>query len=110
MKETDSTKDEIRAYILSEFLRGESPGDLKDDTPLHTSGVLDSMAALRLVTFVEERFAIEVDAQEVGGESFDCISAIVTYLQRKSGGKDEFVTPTGRALGSSSITISKMSP
>lgn len=86
MKATDNIKDEIRAYILSEFLPGESPRNLKDDTPLRTSGLLDSMATLRLVNFVEERFTIEVEAQEAGGENFDCISAIAAYVERKTAG------------------------
>lgn len=87
MKETNNIKDEIRAYILSEFLPGESPRNLKDDTPLRTSGVLDSMATLRLVTFVEERFSIEVEAHEAGIENFDCISAIAAFVERKMAGR-----------------------
>jgi len=87
MKETDNLKDEIRAYILSEFLQGESPRNLKDDTPLRTSGVLDSMATLRLVGFVEERFGIEVEAHEAGIENFDSISAIAAFVERKTAGR-----------------------
>ena len=85
-KETGNIKDDIRAYILSEFLQGESPSNLKDDTPLRTSGVLDSMATLRLVTFVEGRFGIEVEAHEASVENFDSISAIAGFVERKAAG------------------------
>ena len=34
-------KETIRTYILSEYLPGESPANLMDDTPLRTSGILD---------------------------------------------------------------------
>jgi acyl carrier protein len=85
-REKGNIKDEIRAYILSEFLQGESPDNLRDDTPLRTSGVLDSMATLRLVTFVEGRFGIEVEAHEASVENFDCINAIAAFVERKAAG------------------------
>ncbi len=53
-------KDTIRQFILATSLPGESPDNLKDDTPLLSSGVLDSLAALGLVSFVEERFGVRV--------------------------------------------------
>jgi acyl carrier protein len=77
------TKDTIREFILNEFLPGESSSNLKDDTPLRTSGVLDSMATLRLVSFVEERFGIEVDAHEAGIENFDRIEDIASLIASK---------------------------
>ena len=81
----DNMKEEIRQYILSEFLPGEKPSNLRDDTPLRTSGILDSVATLRLVSFVEERFGIEVDAHEAGVENFDRIDTIAAFVQSKGG-------------------------
>jgi acyl-CoA synthetase (AMP-forming)/AMP-acid ligase II len=52
----DNVKEELRQYILSGFLPGEKPSNLRDDTPLRTSGILDSVATLRLVSFVEEHY------------------------------------------------------
>ena len=78
-------KEEIRQYILSEFLTGENPSNLQDDTPLRTSGILDSVATLRLVTFVEERFGIELEAHEAGVENFDSINSIAAFIESKAG-------------------------
>lgn len=79
----DRMKEEIRQYILSEFLPGEKPSNLRDDTPLRTSGILDSMATLRLVSFVEEHYGIEVKAHEAGVENFDSIDSIVSFIESK---------------------------
>lgn len=79
----DNIKEEIRQYILSEFLPGEKPANLQDDTPLRTSGVLDSVSTLRVVSFVEERYGIEVEAHEAGVENFDSITAIAAFVQSK---------------------------
>lgn len=76
-------KETVRQFILSEFLPGETANNLADDTPLRTSGVLDSMATLRLVDFVEEQFRIEVTAHEAGVENFDCIRDIAALVGRK---------------------------
>ena len=76
-------KDQLRAYILSEFLPGESPQNLKDDTPLRTSGILDSLATLNLVNFVETTFEIELEARETGVENFDRIEDIAALVTRK---------------------------
>ncbi len=79
----DNIKEEIRQYILSEFLPGETPANLQDDTLLRTSGVLDSVGTLRVVSFVEERYGIEVEAHEAGVENFDSIAAIAAFVQSK---------------------------
>jgi acyl carrier protein len=75
----------LRQYILSEFLPGEKPSNLRDDTPLRTSGVLDSVATLRLVSFIEERYGIEVEAHEASVENFDSIQSIVAFINSKKG-------------------------
>lgn len=81
----DQIKNTLRAYILSEFLPGESPANLKDDTPLRTSGILDSMATLNLVTFVEQTFGVMLDAHETGIENFDRIEDIAALVASKKG-------------------------
>ena len=83
----DNVKEELRQYILSEFLPGEKPSNLKDDTPLRTSGILDSMATLRLVSFVEDRFGIEVQAHEASIDNFDSIDAIAAFVGSKAAGQ-----------------------
>ena len=89
MEDKSATKEALRAYILSEFLPGESPRNLKDDTPLRTSGVLNSMGLLRLVSFVEDKYGIELEAHETGIEDFDTIDAIANLIERKIAGKDK---------------------
>lgn len=79
----EEIREELRQYILTEFLPGESPSNLKDDTPLRTSGILDSVAMLKLVSFIEERCGIEVEAHEAGNENFDSIDGIASFIEAK---------------------------
>ena len=56
----------VKSFILEKFLPGEDPHLLTPTTELIRSGILDSLATLELVTFLEERFGIELEAHELG--------------------------------------------
>jgi acyl carrier protein len=76
-------KDAVKAFILEEFLPGEDPGELRDDTPLITGGVLDSIATLKLVAYVEESYGIELEPYEADAEHLNTLLAITSLVQSK---------------------------
>jgi acyl carrier protein len=73
----------IHAYILDQFLPGEDPAELTDQTPLITGGILDSIRTLKLVVFLEDRFGVTVEAHEAGVENLDSVGQIVRLIARK---------------------------
>lgn len=79
----DSVREGVRSYILEEFLPGENPAALTDATPLITGGVLDSLATLKLVSFLEEHFKIEIQAHEVDVEHTNTIADIAALVRSK---------------------------
>jgi acyl carrier protein len=79
----EEIKEPIKTYILSEFLPGENPAALTDSTPLITGGILDSLATIKLVVFLEERFRITVQAHETMVDYLDTISDIAQLVQSK---------------------------
>ena len=70
----------IRDFVISTYLQGESPENLRDDTPLITSGILDSLAVLGLVSFLEQRFSVELDVNDTSIERFDRITDIAATV------------------------------
>ena len=58
MSASDAMEQTIATFILREFLPGEAPENLTASTPLISSGILDSIARLRLVAFLEETYEI----------------------------------------------------
>ena len=76
-------KETIRQFILVSQLPGESPDSLRDDTPLQTSGILDSLATVGLATFVEKHFGVELDVYDTSVERFDSIDDIAATILRK---------------------------
>jgi acyl carrier protein len=80
---TQETKEAIKRYILEEFLPGEDPAELTDSTPLITGGILDSLATIKLVVFLEERFQIQIQAHETMVDYLNTISDIAQLVQSK---------------------------
>jgi acyl carrier protein len=80
---TQEIREAIRNFILKEFLPGEDPRNLTDDVPLISGGVLDSIATLKLVLFMEERFGVTLEAHEADKEHLDTIAKIVDIIKSK---------------------------
>jgi acyl carrier protein len=73
----------IKQYILQEFLPGEDPENLTDSVQLIRGGILHSLATLRLVTFLEQRFGIELEAHEASPNNLDTLADITALVERK---------------------------
>ncbi len=73
----------IKSFILTEFLPGEDPANLTPDTPLMSSGILDSLATLKLITFLEQEFNVQIAAHEADEEHFDTLAAICALVDSK---------------------------
>jgi acyl carrier protein len=73
----------IHDFILHEFLPGEAPDELKEETQLITGGILDSISTLKLVTFLEDHFGIRIEAYEAGVEHLDTIRSIAKLVAAK---------------------------
>ena len=76
----DDVKTVIREFVVSTYLPGESTDNLRDDTTLISSGILDSLAVLGFVSFLEGRFSIELDVYDTSIERFDRISDIAATV------------------------------
>jgi len=79
----DPIKSSIKQFILEEFLPGERAEALTDDTPLVTEGVLDSIATLRLVSFLEKQFNVSLAAHEVDAEYLNTLPSIAALVRSK---------------------------
>jgi acyl carrier protein len=80
------TQSEIKDYLLSEFLPGEDPSELKDDTPLITGGILDSLATIKLVAHLEETYKIEFSPHETGVDYLNTLADIAALVESKRRG------------------------
>jgi acyl carrier protein len=73
----------VRSFVLENFLPGEDPKNLTDDTELKESGILDSMSTLKLVSFLENRFGVEFEADDLDGRNLASLTSIEQLVQSK---------------------------
>jgi acyl carrier protein len=72
---------EIRAYVVTEFLEGEDAADLTADYDLIESGIVDSLGLVRVVSHLSTAYAIPVDDIPLTPEHFRSIGAIAAFVE-----------------------------
>ncbi len=73
---------EIVNFLYDESLKQEFENLDYDDSLLEL-GIIDSVKILDLINFIEEKFGIKVEDDDLYPENFDSINAIVNYIQSK---------------------------
>jgi acyl carrier protein len=81
----DDVKQAVRQFILENFLVGEDPRNLTDQTELKESGILDSLSTLKLVSFLEERYQVEFEADDLDPGNLSSLANIERLVQTKTG-------------------------
>ncbi len=61
-----------------------SDAALRDDTPLLSSGLIDSMSIVDLIVDLEARLGVKIPASEVQPDDFDSVAKIVETVARFS--------------------------
>lgn len=79
---SDELKANIIEYIRDEYLEDESM-ELKADTPLISSGIVDSFSMVSLKMYLEDEYDIQMTDDEASTEAFDTVNSIVTLVSRK---------------------------
>jgi acyl carrier protein len=84
MNDSDSEiRSATKAFILQEFLPGEDPAALDESTKLISTGILDSIATVRMVAFLEESYGIELEAHEMSADRLDTLPEIAALVRSK---------------------------
>ncbi len=74
----------IKQFIIEEFIPDSHSEDIPNDLDLLQSGILDSLAVLRLVAFIEDNFDIALEPDEIDPENLNSINAIDALIKEKS--------------------------
>jgi acyl carrier protein len=79
----ENIRELVRHFILENFLPGEDPKNLTDRTELKESGILDSLSTLKLVTFLEEQFQVEFEADDLEAGNLSSLENIERLVKSK---------------------------
>lgn len=74
-------------YISQELVSDPEVLPLRTDTPLMDSNIIDSVAFLNLVMFLEEQFGITVADTDLTRQNFETVDAICDYVRSRQTAK-----------------------
>jgi acyl carrier protein len=77
----DEMKDLILQYIIKEYLDDEE-AEVTYDTPLISSGYVDSFSMVSLLVFMENKFKIKIPPSKATPEAFDSVNKIVDLVNQ----------------------------
>jgi len=76
------------ATVLNEYIQerwmGGRGNDLEESQDLLAAGIIDSLGILQLVTFIEEKFGIQVPDEDVTIENFHSLKSMTAYLASRT--------------------------
>jgi acyl carrier protein len=78
-----SARNEIRAFIIENFLFGDEGYVLSDEMSLIDNDLVDSTGILELVSFLEERFGIAMADADIVPANLDSLIRISSFVERK---------------------------
>jgi methoxymalonate biosynthesis acyl carrier protein len=79
-QESGDVKQTLRQFVT----RSINLTDLADDDDLFESGLVNSLFAIQLMTFIEKTFGIEVDAEDLDIQNFRSLNAATSFVLKKS--------------------------
>ena len=79
-----SVEQEIRAFIVDNFLFGDDAG-LREESSFLREGIVDSTGIMQLVSFIQESYGIAVEDEELVPENLDSIKRVASFIKSKRG-------------------------
>jgi len=76
-------KNQVRTYIADNFVMGSKAAKFSDGDSFLDLHIIDSTGFLELITFLEEKFGIQVEDEEMIPENLDSLDNIEAYVSKK---------------------------
>jgi acyl carrier protein len=77
----DEMKDLVLNYVTREYLE-DVDEEITFDTPLISSGYIDSFSMISLLVFLENTFKIKIPSSKATPEAFDTVNRIVALVNQ----------------------------
>jgi len=77
----EDIKDLILDYVKKEYLEDEDE-EITYDTPLISSGYVDSFSMVSLLVFLENKFKIKIPPSKATPEAFESVNNIVALVNQ----------------------------
>ena len=78
-----STAAEVENFIVGELAHGRGIDSIEHDRDLLADGIIDSLGIVELINFLESRYAIKVDDDDIDPENFRSVASVVAFVEKK---------------------------
>ncbi len=82
----ESVRKDIREFIEETFLFGENTDSLKDSDSFMQQGIVDSTGILEVTSYVEEKYEISIENDEMIPANLDSVENLSNFITRKVSG------------------------
>jgi acyl carrier protein len=79
-----SHADDVRYFVIENFLFGQGGDSLSDEDSFLEKGIIDSTGVLELVAFLEDKYGIKIEDDELIPDNLDSISHLTRFIDRKA--------------------------
>ena len=80
-------KEQVRQFIEANLVVFEDEADFTDGDNIFEMGFVNSLFAMKLVSYIEQEFGIEVDNEDLEISNFSSVDRIVGYIENKKTGQ-----------------------
>jgi acyl carrier protein len=81
----NNVRGQLRSFIIERFLPFSQTASFEDADSFLDKGIIDSTGVLELLEFIEERFQIKVEDEDVIPDNLDSLDRLTDYIGRKLG-------------------------
>jgi acyl carrier protein len=77
-------KDIILEYIKNEYIDEDEADEIKldENTPLISSGIVDSFSMVSLKRFLEKKYSISIPDDQATPEAFNTVTSIIQLVEK----------------------------
>ena len=77
----EEMKDLVLTYVIKEYIEDDD-AIINYDTPLISSGYVDSFSMVSLLVFIENNFKIKIPPNKATPEAFDSVNKIIALANQ----------------------------
>jgi len=79
---SEEMKETILEYVVDEYLDEDEDDEIDYDSPLISSGIVDSFSMVSLKVFLEKKYQIKLPDDEATPEAFDTVNKICVLVNK----------------------------
>lgn len=79
----EDVKSDVKKFIVDNFLFGQEDEPILENDSFMEKGIIDSTGILELITFLEEKYAITIEDEELLPENLDSLNNVGRFILLK---------------------------